>query len=87
MCLLLPIVAIILEYPCLIPPVVALGTHLLEQSREIGKPGLGELAGSICLEQGDLCFQEFFNCQHVRQVAANLVNLRLRVIRTALTAT
>ncbi len=70
MYLLPPIVAIVLEHPCLIPPVVALSPHLLEQSPEVGKSGLDELAGSICLEQGDLCFQECFNRQHVCQVAA-----------------
>jgi hypothetical protein len=52
--------------------VIALGTHLLEQSFKVGKPGLRELAGSIGREQGGLCFQDCFNRQyfHVRQVAA-----------------
>ncbi len=70
MCLVVPVVAVVLEQLCLLSPVFALGTHLLEQSLEFGKSGLGELAGSICLEQGDLCFQECFNRRHVHQVAA-----------------
>jgi hypothetical protein len=70
----------------LVSPIVAISTHLLEQSLKVGKPVLGQLAGSICREHGNLCFQEFFNRHHVRQIPANLVNLQLRVIRAALTA-
>jgi hypothetical protein len=54
MCLLLPVAAVVLEYLCLIPPVVALGTHLLKQSLKVGKPGLRALAGSISREHGNL---------------------------------